>query len=99
MARETVFGGVIEFLDRLGVYDIILPFLLIFTITFAILDRTRVFGEDEIQGVKYPKKSLNAIVAFVMAFLVVASARLVSIINETVAQVSLLIMDLFPYSR
>jgi len=92
MAQETIFGGVIEFLNRLGVYDIILPFLLIFTIVFAILEKTMVLGFEEIEGTKYSKKSLNAIVSFVISFLVVASTNLVRVINEAVANIVLLLI-------
>lgn len=92
MAQETVFGEVIGFLNRLGVYDIILPFLLIFSIVFAILEKTKILGTDEIEGKKYTKKSINAIVAFVISFLVVASANLVSVINTAVANIVLLLI-------
>lgn len=92
MAQETIFSGVIEFLNRLGVYDVILPFLLVFTIVFAILEKTKVLGVDEIQGVKYSKKSINAIVAFVISFLVVASTNLVRVINEAIANIVLLMI-------
>jgi len=92
MAQENIFSGVIEFLNRLGIYDIILPFLLIFTIVFAILEKTKVLGVDEIQGVKYSKKSLNAIVAFVVSFLVVASTSLVRVLNQAIANIVLLLL-------
>ena len=81
MAEESVFRGVIEFLGKIGVYDVILPFLLVFTIIFAILEKTRVLGTEEIDGKKYSKKNINAMVAFVMSFLVVASTKLVAVIN------------------
>jgi hypothetical protein len=86
MAEETVFRGVIEFLDKIGVYDVILPFLLVFTIVFAILEKTRVLGTEEIEGKKYPKKNIDAMVSFVISFLVVASTKLVSAINQALAQ-------------
>ena len=35
MAEESAFRGVIEFFGVIGVYDIVLPFLLVFTIVFA----------------------------------------------------------------
>ena len=92
MTEATVFGGVIVFLEKLGVYEIILPFLLVFTIVYAVFERTRVFGTEEIDGVKYGKKSLNAMVAFVTAFLVIASSQLVSIINESLSKIVLLIL-------
>ena len=91
-AKATVFGDVIGFLDRLGVYDIILPFLLVFTIVFAIFEKTKVLGTEEVAGKMYPKKNLNAMVAFVIAFLVIASARLVAIINESLANIVLLLL-------
>jgi hypothetical protein len=72
MAEEaTVFGGVIDFITRLGFYDVLLPFLLTFTIVYAILDKTKVFGVEKIGEDKVGKRNLNSIVAFVMGLLVV----------------------------
>jgi len=92
MAETTAFGKAIIFLRDLGVYDVILPFLLIFTILFAILERTRVLGTENVGGENHPRKNLNAMVAFVIAFLVVASSRLVAIINEALANTMLLLL-------
>jgi len=92
MADTTGFRGVIVFLEKLGVYDVVLPFLLVFTIVFAILEKTRVLGTDDIDGKPWPKKNLNAVVAFVVAFLVVASTSLVRIISEVLANVVLLMV-------
>ena len=97
MVQETVFGNVIVFLEKLGVYDIILPFLLVFTVVYAIFERTRVFGTEEIEGVKYAKKNLNAMVAFVIAFLVIASSQLVAIINEGLSKVVLLLLIMISF--
>ncbi len=90
--QSTAFGGAIQFLDRIGVYDIVLPFLLVFTIVFAILEKTRVLGVEKVEGKEYTKKNLNAIVAFVIAFIVVASTSLVRAINEVVANTVLLLV-------
>ena len=89
---ETVFGGVIEFLDKLGAYDVILPFMLVFAIVFAILEKTKILGVEEIEGKKYTKKNINAIVSFVISFLVVASTELVRAINQTIAQTVLVLI-------
>ena len=97
MVEETVFGGVIVFLEKLCVYDIILPFLLVFTVVFAIFERTRVFGTEEVEGVKYGRKNLNAMVAFVIAFLVVASSQLVAIINESLSKIVLIMLMLISF--
>ena len=46
MVRESVLGGVIDVFERIGVYDVVLPFILVFTIVFAILEKTRVLGVE-----------------------------------------------------
>lgn len=92
VAQESTFRGIIQFFGELGIYDVILPFLLVFTIVFAVLEKTKLFGTEKIGDREYPKKNLNSIVAFVAAFLVVASTRLVAAINESVANVVLLLL-------
>ena len=89
---ETVFRGAIEFLNDIGLYDVVLPFLLIFTLVFAILEKTKLLGFGEYQGQKTTKKNLNAMTAFICAFLVVASTQLVGIINQIIANVMLLLV-------
>jgi hypothetical protein len=82
----------IEFLDRLGVYEVLLPFLLIFTLVFAILEKTRIFGTEDLAGQQVSKKNLNSMFAFVTAFLVVASTNLVRAVNEAVANMTILLL-------
>jgi hypothetical protein len=93
----TVFGDSINFLVKLGVYDIILPFLLVFVLVFALLEKTKVLGTESYKdsaGEKneYTKKSLNAMVAFVTGFFVVASTQLVAVINQSLSQIFLLLL-------
>ena len=78
----SAFRDIIEFFDRIGVYDVLLPFLLVFTIVFAIFEKTKVLGMEEIEGKSYTKKNLNAMASFVIAFMVVASSKLVQTITE-----------------
>ena len=92
MANESVFREIIGFFGDIGVYDVVLPFILVFTIIFAILEKTRILGTDTIEGNPYSKKNLNAMLAFVISFLVVASTRLVATINEAMANVAILIL-------
>jgi len=86
VAKPTPFREVLIFFDSIGLFDVVLPFLLVFTVVFAILEKTKVLGTEEIDGKKYTKKNLNAIASFVIAFLVIAAKELVAIINETVAK-------------
>lgn len=92
MARQSVFGGVIDFFGRVGLYDVVLPFLLVFTVVFAILEKTKVFGVEKIGSNTYTRKNLNAMTAFCIAFLVVASAQLVEIITTVSAAMVILLM-------
>ena len=92
MAAEPAFRGVIEFLGRIGIYDVVLPFLLVFTLLYAILEKTKVLGTEEIDGKQYTRKNLNAIISFVVALLVVASTKLVATINTVLANIVLLLI-------
>jgi hypothetical protein len=92
MADSSSFRGVIDFFDKIGLYDVVLPFILVFTIVFAILEKTKVLGTEEISGKQYPRKNLNAMVAFVISFLVIASSKLVEIITTVSSQIVILLL-------
>lgn len=89
---ETVLGNVLGFFRELGVYDVLLPFILVFTIMFAILERTRIFGTEKFKAEEYTKKNLNAMTSFVVAFLVVASSKLVETITKVSSEIIVLLM-------
>ena len=93
----TVLGNTIEFLAHIGIYDIVLPFLLVFTLLFAFLEKTRVLGVEIIADKSgkehtFTRKNLNSIVAFTGSFFVVASSQLVRIISEVLANTIILIV-------
>jgi len=92
MAEESVLRGIISFFVELGVYDVILPFILVFAIVFAILEKTKIFGVEKIDGDDYTKKNINAMVAFVISFLVIASGKLVGILNKALGNIVILLM-------
>lgn len=79
---DSTFRGMIDFLDKIGIYDVVLPFMLVFTIVFAILEKTKVLGTETIEGKQYAKKNLNAMIAFVIAFFVVGSSKLVDVLTN-----------------
>jgi hypothetical protein len=92
MAEVSTFRGTLIFFDKLGIYDVILPFLLVFTLMFAILEKTKVLGTETVDGQKVTRKNLNAMLSFVIAFLTVASSSIVRIINETAANIVILLL-------
>ncbi|MFT4343233.1 MAG: hypothetical protein ACMXYE_00630 [Candidatus Woesearchaeota archaeon] len=57
------FEGFIQQLNNWGVISVLLPFILVFTIVFAVLQKAKIFGEG--------KKNYNVMVALVMGFSVV----------------------------
>jgi hypothetical protein len=89
---QSTFRGTIGFFERLGVYDVVLPFLLVFTLVFAMMEKTKIFGMDKFEGKELSRKNLNGMTAFVVAFFVIASTRLVAIVNEVLANTVLLLL-------
>lgn len=87
---DTVLGGVMEFFRNLGIFDILLPFILVFTIMFAILERTKILGTEGKDGAS--RKNLNAMAGFVVAFLVVASAQLVAVVTQVSSQIIIVLL-------
>lgn len=84
--------GSIQFMDKIGIYDVVLPFLLVFVIVYAILEKTKVFGTETIDKKEVSRKNLNAMAAFVIGFLVISSTSLVASISSFVANMVLLLI-------
>jgi len=88
----TPLGKAIEFFREFGLFDVVLPFILVFTIVFAILEKTRILGTLKTKDGEIPNKNLNSMVAFVVGLLVVATANVVRTINESLPNVVMLIV-------
>ena len=88
----STFRETLLFFDKIGIYDVVLPFLLVFTIVFAIFEKTKVLGTEVIEGERYPRKNLNAMASFVISFIVIASSKLVEIITQVSANMVVLIL-------
>lgn len=84
MALNFNFGDVIITLQEAGVFEYVLPFLLIFAILFAILEKTQVFGTD--------KTNVNVVVATVIGLLVLVQPDIIKTINLFLPRVSLIIV-------
>ncbi|MEK6907577.1 MAG: hypothetical protein AABW45_03545 [Nanoarchaeota archaeon] len=85
-------GKAIEFFRDFGLFDVVLPFLLVFTLIFAILEKTKILGTIKVKGEELPNRNLNSMVAFVVGLLVVATANVVRTINESLPNVVLLVV-------
>ncbi|MCH8004384.1 MAG: hypothetical protein IH934_07195 [Nanoarchaeota archaeon] len=89
----NVFENFFISLERVGFVDVLLPFLLIFTLLFAVLDKTKILGEG--------KRNMNVGIAIIFALLTViphvtgnfpAGYDPVAIINAALPSVSLVIV-------
>ena len=88
---ESTFRESFAFLEKIGVFDVVLPFLLVFTIVFAILEKTKVFGTEVRDGKTYTKKNLNALASFAIALFAVGSAQVVDALTRISANVVILL--------
>jgi hypothetical protein len=88
------FQELMIYLDNIGVADVLLPFILVFTVVFAILQKIKLFGEKNV-------RQINVIVALVMGLAVVIphvmgryppGADIVEIMNSALPNVSLIII-------
>jgi len=83
--------GALDFLEGFGFFNVVLPFLLIFTLIFAILEKTKILGTEDGK----PKKNLNAMISFVFALFVVATKEIVTAIRGSLPQVALILVIIF----
>jgi len=89
---DSTFRATFTFLDKIGVFDVVLPFLLIFTIVFAMLEKSKIFGTEVVDGKTYTKKNLNSLASFAIAFFAVASSKVVEAITKISANVVVLLV-------
>ena len=77
------FRDYILYLEQIGVYDVFLPFLLVFAIIFAVLEKTKIFGE---------RSNINVVISVIIGLLLVVQQGIVQTINTFLPRVSLIIV-------
>ncbi|MFH0701377.1 MAG: hypothetical protein V2A62_02990 [Candidatus Woesearchaeota archaeon] len=84
------FSNLASYLQTWGVMDFLLPFLLVFTIVYAVLQKTKIVGEG--------RKNFNVIIALIMGLLFVIPHIMgsyplgydpVQVMNESLPSISL----------
>src|SRR3989344_8777090 len=85
--------GFVRALEGWGLTDVMLPFLLVFTLLFAVLEKTKVLGDQ--------KRNLNLTISLVISLLVViphvtnsypGGMDVVDIMNKALPSVSIVII-------
>lgn len=69
--------------------EFILPFLLVFTVVFALLDKTKILGEG--------KRQINAIVALVIGLMVISFSYATGVISELMPFLAVGIVIIFVF--
>lgn len=69
-------------LDAYGMRAVLLPFLLVFALVYAILEKIKLFE----------RKGINIVIAFVMAFFVAMNTEVVEIIGRSLPNVSVVLI-------
>ena len=89
---STPLGNAVQFLKDFGFFSVVLPFLLIFAIVFGILEKTKILGTEKEKDADVPRRNLNSVVAFCIAFFVVAASNIVSVIQASIPAIALVLV-------
>lgn len=76
--------GIFAYWDSIGVFDVVLPFFLIFAVAYSILSTAKVLGEAN--------KNITALVAAIIGILFVQNNYLVSILQSFIPNVAMFII-------
>jgi len=66
--------------QQVGIYDLVLPFLLVFTLVFAVLQKIQLFGKEA--------KKMNVIIALVLALLFLQNPYLLFLTQRLLPNIS-----------
>jgi len=97
MADGTPLGIALQFLEDFGLFSVVLPFIFVFAIVFAILEKTMILGSEGKKDDPKPKASIDAMVSFVVALFVVAATNIVGIIRESLPMVVLVLIVIISF--
>lgn len=78
-------------LEDMGVYEFVLPFLLVFVIVFAILEKTFIFGSTGKGDDKKPKTNINVVVSFIIGLLFL-NTNLAYLMNSYLSRMSYVVV-------
>lgn len=82
-------AATIRSLESAGFYDVLLPFILVFTIIFAVLQKVKIFGRES--------KNINVVVAILIAFFTIRAQPVIALINQFLPKVSAMVLILMMF--
>ncbi len=70
--QDTFTGEIVQLWVDIGLYDVILPFLFVYTIVYMVLEKTGILGS---------RKNIDSLVAFCFGFIATASLQTVTALH------------------
>jgi len=86
----------LQFLEDFGFFRVVLPFLLVFTLVFAVLQKTKILGSKEGENV-VANKNVDSMVAFSIALFVVAAGNVVEVIQTSLPMIMIVLVLLISF--
>lgn len=83
------FQTIVQDLENAGIFDVVLPFLLVFTLVFGFLEKIKLFGSDK-DG--QPRTNINAVFSLVVAGFILTQEEIIEKINSFLPRVSLILL-------
>lgn len=93
----SLYESLINILNYFGIFNILLPFLLIYAIMYGILMRTKIFGDPFSQNQNEAKaaRTIISLVSASVAFLVISSINFITTLKTMIPYFILYIIVLF----
>jgi len=79
------FNDIINSFSDVGGFDVVLPFILVFAVTFAVLRKIKLFGEN---------KNVDAIVSLILAAFLISATEIVNVLVGFLPRVSMIVLVL-----
>jgi len=89
-----------DLIDRLyemGIYDVVLPFLLVFTLVFAFLQKTKILGVIKNTTPPKPQVKFNVVIATIMGILATTQPWVVQMFHNALPKVSVTIIGILMF--
>jgi hypothetical protein len=86
---DVDFLSMVHDLEGTGFYEVVLPFLLIFTVIFAVLEKAKIFGQNS--------RRFNGVIALVSGFLMIRNDMLVEFMNDIIARFSVVLVVILAF--
>ncbi len=94
VGRFGPFSQALVYLEQMGLLDAIIPFILIFSIFYAVLEQVKILENNKVNGVVAVSVALLTVVPHVLG-MYPPHADVVTIINRALPEIALILIAIF----